>query len=65
MAAALVVLAGVGGLVAIGTNNDAASIQPGAANDPSETQLPLRDTTTTLLGQTTLPAPGALSHQCP
>jgi hypothetical protein len=53
VAASLFVLAGVGGLVAIGTNNDAAPIQPGAANDPSETSPATAATTTTLLGQTT------------
>ena len=56
VAASLVVLAGVGGLVAIGTNNDAAPTQPGAANDPTETSPGIADTTTTLLGQTSSPA---------
>lgn len=56
VAASLIVLAGVGGLVAIGTNNDAAPIRPGAATDPSETSPATAATTTTLLGQTTSPA---------
>ncbi|MFN6118813.1 MAG: LysM peptidoglycan-binding domain-containing protein [Actinomycetes bacterium] len=56
VAASLVVLAGVGGLVAIGANNDAAPIQLGAATDPVETSPATAETTTTLLGQTTLPA---------
>ena len=56
VAASLVVLAGVGGLVAIGTDNDVAPIQPGAANDPAETSPATAETTTTLLSQTTSPA---------
>jgi hypothetical protein len=52
VAASLVVLAGLGGLVAIGANNDTDPIQTGAANDPSETS-PATAATTTLPGQTT------------
>lgn len=56
VAASLVVLAGVGGLVAIGTDNDAGPTQPGAANDSAETSPAIAETTTTLLGQTASPA---------
>ena len=62
MAASLVVLAGVGGLVAIGTNDDATPITPAAANDPTETAPATAATTTTALGQT---ASSAAVNQTP
>jgi len=55
VAASLVVLAGVGGLVAIRTNNDDTPVSPAAApaatDNPSETAATTAPTTTTLPGQ--------------